>query len=229
MTRLDSSSKPGLQQRELQLLTATAALALEEGRADRHRRGDARRAVDDGRGLLRQRHPVLVDLPLGRHQTAVRLRHDVRAGACRIRAGLAEAGDARVDQVRPRLAQARVVDAQPLGHAVAVVAQHDVEVRHDPPHEVTRTIGLEVDREAALAAVERLEVLTFVRDYRGGVAPILAARRLDLDHRRTQIGEVHPGHRPGDDLRELEHTDAAQRPRGLARRPLRSVPIVCHS
>ena len=62
------------------------------------------------------------------HHARHRLRHQVEAGPLGPRPGLAEAGDAGVDQPRIDRLQRLVVDAEPLRHAGPVVLDQDVRV-----------------------------------------------------------------------------------------------------
>ena len=200
-----------VQQRDVQLLPLASERAVVEGGVHAHRRDDAGGAIGVGRGGDLTRRAGVVRPPLGGHQAGVALRHDVGAGAPGLRPPVAEAGDRGVDQVGAERRQRLVVDPELARRLRAVVDHHHVEARQQAVDQRAPLRPGEIDDQAALAAVERLEVLPSVRDDRAGVAPRLPLRRLDLHDVRAEVGEVEPGGGARDDLRELEHADAVQR------------------
>ncbi len=83
-----------------------------------------------------------------------RLGDQVVPGPVGVRAGLAEAGDAGVDQPRVEPGEGLVVDAEPLRHARAEVLHHDVGRPHQPV-ERRQVLGrLQVEADAALVPVQ---------------------------------------------------------------------------
>ena len=194
----------GLEEREAKFLALAGALAVEQGRADAHGGSEARGPVDDGGPGDGSGRAHVVDLGLGGHEAAVRLRDDVGAGARGERPGLAEAGDARVDEGWVEGAEGGVVDAETLRDAGAVVDEDDIELRDEAVDEFLAGGAAKVDGEAALAAIERLEVLALVGHDGGAVAAGFAFERFDLDDVRAKIGERHAGEGTGNNLGELE-------------------------
>jgi hypothetical protein len=74
-------------------------------------------------------------------------------------------------------------------------------------------VALEVERDAALAAVHLHELRTHAAmPRRRRVAHDVAVRRLDLDHVGTESGQHVRRPRPGDNRREIENAHAVQRP-----------------
>jgi len=85
------------------------------------------------------------------------------------------------------LFQRLVVDAQPLRHTEAVVAGHHIDVPHEPVDRCLPLLGLQVDGDAAFAAVERLKALALSRHHGTEVAVGVAGHGLDLDHLRAHV------------------------------------------
>ncbi len=193
---------------------------MEQGGANAHRGCKPGCPVQVGAAHQLLRRAVLVHLGFGRHDAAVSLGHDVAAGALGVRPCLAEARDVGVDQPWVQRGEAGVSDVQPFGDACTVVHQDDVESRDDPVDQGLPVRVREVDRQAALAAIERLEVLALVWDYGSAVTAVFAARRFDFHHIGAHIGERNARKWPGDDLRKLEHADARERTRWRVHQPL---------
>ena len=79
----------------------------------------------------------------------------------------------------------------------------DVDTAHELLQRRLAVGGGEVERDAALAAVE--EVVC-------GVVGVRAlTRQVDLDHLGAVVGEDHRGHRAGDPPAEIEHAQAGTR------------------
>ncbi|HML98249.1 MAG TPA: hypothetical protein PKD75_07195 [Tepidiformaceae bacterium] len=206
-----------LEEGDLEFLAFAGAFAVEEGGTDAHRGRQARRAVGHGGAGDGGGGAVFIGLGFGGHKAAVGLGDDVGAGTGGVGAGFAEAGDAGVDEPGIERAKGRVVDAHPRGDARAVVDEHDIE-RGDEAVDCRAPFGFrKVDGEAALAAVEGLEVLAFVGDDGGAVAPGFAFEWFDLDDVGAEIGEGHAGEGSGHDLGEFEDADARERSGGHAR------------
>ena len=201
------------QQRGLDELALAGDGAAVERRAHAHRRRQRGRVVGDGAARDRLRRAVVVDLALARHQPRVGLRHDVRAGALRVRPRGAVARALDVDEAGAEPRQRLVVDAEAVGDAGAGVAEEDVEVRDDAVDQLLRLRPLEVEADAALAAVEDVEGLALARRELADAPAAVALGRLDLHHVGAEVGEVHPRERPGHDLRQLQHAHPVERSR----------------
>src|SRR5262249_52911526 len=65
---------------------------------------------------------------------------------------------------------------------------------------------LQIDRERALAAIPAVEA--------GQLAERIALERLDLDHRRPEVGQLHRRVRAGNVARQIDDLDAVERRRG---------------
>jgi len=126
----------------------------------------------------------------------------------------AERAEVAVDQIR--LLGAQLVRAEPvaLGDADAQILQHHVGALEDQRAQARRLAGVaEIDRDAALVAVERLVG-------RGGAVPprrAPAARVvallgvLDLDHVGAEIGQDHARVGRRDTVSELDDRHARER------------------
>lgn len=142
---------------------------------------------------------------------------------------LAVAGDGRDDDARvPRMHL--VVPEPELGElARHVVLDDDVGLADEALDDRAPGGRLEVEREAALAAVRREEVrrlgrkpvAAFRRRSREGRAPrarvVAAARMLDLDDVRAEVREEHRRVRAGQHAAQVEHAHAGQRRRDARR------------
>src|SRR5262249_12047077 len=125
--------------------------------------------------------------------------------------GLAEPGDA--DQHQLRIARLEVVEpeAEALEIAVAEALDHHVEMRDQIQDDARRLGRLEVERDALL--VPRVYLPVHAHACLAPVAQRVApARLLDLDDLGAEVGELKTHHVAGDEPREVEHADAAERP-----------------
>jgi hypothetical protein len=135
-------------------------LALEQRHQDAERAEQARAEIGDRDA---DPHRALSGQAGDRHQSAHALRDLVEARSVGVRSGLPETGNAGIDQLGIDLAQLRVVDAEPAFHVRAEILHHHVGLLH---HALERRQGrgrLEIERHAALVAVQILEVRPFAR------------------------------------------------------------------
>jgi hypothetical protein len=98
-----------------------------------------------------------------RHQSAHALRDLVEARSAGVGTALAESGNAGIDELGVDLAQLRIVDAEPAFHVGTEILDHHVGFLH---HALERRQGcgrLEIERDAALVAVQILKVGPFAR------------------------------------------------------------------
>src|SRR5262249_38890852 len=125
---------------------------------------------------------------------------------------VAIAGDAGIDEARVDLFQARIVDAEPRRHGgPKILDQHigllDHAVQRRQPFLL---FEVEADRELAAIGADK-EPAVGPRQARRKLAQLVALRRLDLDHRRAEIGEQRAAVRPRQIAAQIEDRDAAER------------------
>ena len=139
------------------------------------------------------------------------------ARAVAVRPVLPVAGDRAVDEPRVLLAQPLVADPQPLHHAGAEALEQHVGLAHEPQQHLAPRVGLQVDADRALVAVERQEQ----RAARALLRPLVARRRpahvvaeprvLDLQHVGAEVGQQPRAEAARQQPREVEHADALER------------------
>ena len=155
-------------------------------------------------------HRPLARQPRDRHQAAHALGDLVEARPVAVGAVLAEAGQADVDEARVDGAQRFVVEAEPVLHVGPIVLdQHVGAFRH--LLENGDALGLlEVERDAALVAVQVEEVRALARAAHHRVL-VAVLRHLDLDDVGAPVGELARGGRAGAGPRQIDHLEAGQR------------------
>ena len=204
-----------VEERDVHALPLAGALAMQKRGEDALARHEAADRVEHRRAAQRGR-PVGV---AGHgHDAPHRLHEHVHAGLLAPRPVGAERGQRAVDEPGIQRSQARPVDPEPLGHAAAIGLDHDVGPR-DQPLERRAPLGSgQVDRRAALVAVDGDEHRALAAEVRavGRARGIAAAGLLDLDDVGAHVGQVHAAHGPGDEVGELEHAVAGQ---GQGHRP----------
>src|SRR5262249_33068808 len=99
-----------------------------------------------------------------------------------------------------------VADAQALGDARPHVLHDDVGALGELMDDLAALWRLQVDRERALAAIPAVEARQ--------LAERIALERLDLDHRRAEVGQLHRGVGAGDVARQVDDLDTVERRRG---------------
>ena len=191
-------------------LSLAGALAVDERRADAHREDDAGGKVDDAGALHELGAAEFVALDLGGHHSAVGLRDDVGAGPAGVAAMAAEAGVLRPDQILAVAAQRLVVHAEAGRRTVAHVRDDDVEGRDEALDQALSVLVLEVDGDAALPSIERVERLVLPGDRAAPPPRGSAVERLDLHDIRAEVGERDAAEGSRDDLREFEHANAVE-------------------
>src|SRR5205823_13483019 len=125
---------------------------------------------------------------------------------------------ARVDESRVAGAEGRGVEAEARRHALSEVLHEDIRTVREAPDDLHALRLLQIDRQALLVAVVRLEVeVRTVREVEALRAQNPAARitlaRLDLDHLRAEVAEHHRGDRSLLPDRPIDHADALERER----------------
>ena len=135
-----------------------------------------------------------------------------------VRAVLAVARYGAVDQPRVQRAERLVVAAQPFGHARAKALDEHVGVLAQPPQHVPGLGNLEVERNAALVAVQRgegraaalLPLIGVVAPAHARSADASAARLLDADDVCPEVSEHHRAEASRRHAREVDHADVGQ-------------------
>src|SRR5262249_23856941 len=88
------------------------------------------------------------------------------------------------------LLEVLVVDAETLLHVGAEILDHHVGLPHHSPERGEPRLGLEVEGDRALVAVQVLEVGTVARAAGGVAGPFQLGRRLNLDDVGAPVGEL---------------------------------------
>ena len=197
----------GLQKRGLDLLPLPRFLPLEQRDEDPERAEEPCGEVRDGNAHPHRAPPRLAG---DRHETAQSLRDLIDSGPVAIGAVLAESGDARVDEPRVHLAECRIVDAQPDLHVGPEVLHHHVGPRSETPQHGDAFLRFQIDGDAALVAMQVLEVGAVARPA-GRVARVEVLGRLDLDDVRSPVSKLADAGRSRADPGEIEHREAGQR------------------
>jgi len=123
------------------------------------------------------------------HEPAHALHHLVEPRPVLVRAFLAEAGDAAVDEARIHLLHRLVVDTEAVLHFRAVVLDDDVGfLRHALEYRQPLG-GLEIQREAPAVPLQVLEIEA-VAPLPRAAAAVLFVRVLDLDDVGAEVGEL---------------------------------------
>ena len=174
----------GFEQRRGHPLALAAARALVERHQDAAGEVEAGGEVGDGDA---DAHRSLTGKAGHRHQAAETLRDLIDAGAIAVRPVLSESRDAAVDDPRVDRAHRVVVDAEAVLDVGAEVLDHDVGTPRQREEDLAAARVLQVERDAALVAVQVLEV--------GAVAAaagdvVVGAGRLDADHLGAPVGEL---------------------------------------
>ncbi len=114
-----------------------------------------------------------------------------------------------------------VIDAEAVFYLGAEILDDDVSLLRQLKKDCLAFLGLQVERQAALVAVQVLEIKP-VAPRAGDIASGLA-RLLDLDHIGAPIGELADRSRPGPGMTQIENGVAGERQRSDAHN---EVPLV---
>src|SRR5581483_3056707 len=125
------------------------------------------------------------------HDAAHALRDEVEAGAIRVRAGGAEAGDLAINEPAVRRTQRVVAEAEILHRTGTEVFDDDIGRRRHPAKHRLAALALQIERHAALVAVQNHERGRFVVDLRRHHAARVVAvgEFFDLDDVGAHVGE----------------------------------------
>src|SRR4029453_4703071 len=101
-----------------------------------------------------------------------------------------------------------VAEAEALEDPRRVVVEQNVGPTHQSGEDLAPGLALQVDRQAALVAVQGVKGAAAVRHCPGLVA---TPRLLDLDDVSTQVGQEQTTRRPSYDVTEFEHAKVSKR------------------
>jgi hypothetical protein len=201
-------ARPGVDQRDVHVLALAGEPALHLRREDRVDGGGAGGDVVDRDADLDRLAPGLT-----RHaqEAGDALGHDVEPGPVAVRPGLAEAADGAVQQVLADLLERLVPDPQPRGHAGPEVLDDEVGALGELDEQLAPAVGLEVQRDAPLAAVRHRERVALTVDLRCHPAGVVTrARLLDLDDVGPELGQDHRAVRTGQEARQVEDAESVE-------------------
>ena len=190
-----------LEQRRAHPLATTGAVARDERgehplSEERARRGVGDRDADARRsGTRRSGHA---------HHAAEALCDLVDTGTLRVRAVLAEAGDARVHETRVHRQQRLGIDAQVVLHRGPEVLDQHVGPFDQPQQHAAPVVGREVEQDRPLVAVQVGTVGAFGGERRG------ARGSTDLHHVGAEVGELAHARRSGACNREVDDADTGE-------------------
>ena len=206
-----------LQQRALDVLTPLRFLTLKKGDQNTERGKQAGGKVGDRNAGANR---ALAGQAGDRHQPAHALGDLIEAGPVSIRAGLAEAGNAGINEPRVDLRQRLVVDAKPLLHVRTEILDHDIGLLDHALERGQALRRFEVERHAALVAVQILKIRALAR-----AAHLIfdAGRGFDLDDIGAPIGELANAGRARAHAGEVEHRKTCQSFRRTGKRHCRSL------
>ena len=198
------------QERGLDILALAGFLALEQRGHYSECREQSRSHVGDRRPRA---HRPLSRQAGDRHQPTHALRDLVEARPRLVGPGLAIGRDRGIDDARIDGFQVRIIDPQPPLHVGAKILDHHIGLPREPQQGRAARLAFQVERDAALVAVQVLEVGT-VAGAADRVAAFQPFRRLDLDHVGAPIGELARASRARAHPRQVEHRQLAERSRG---------------
>ena len=182
-------------------------------RKDAHDRVGAGSQIAD-RNARAHGAPVLLSRQA--HAAGQRLHDHVVGRLVAIRAVLAETADRGIDDTRIELGDAIVVDAVFGGPARPHVLDNNIAVGGEAAHQLLPFLCPQVDRDALLVAVDRVEIGAVGPDEVGRQASrIVAGDLLDLDHLRAEVAQNLGRERTRQERRQIEHLDVAENAFGL--------------
>ena len=149
------------------------------------------------------------------HQAGHALDDEVIAGAMRIGAGLAEAGDRAIDQARVERGERGIV--QPVFRKAPdlEILDHHIGVGHQATDGFLAPGRAEIDGDRFLAPVGGMKIgrrpILFAVDERGApAAGVIPLGRFDLDHIRAQIRQGLTGPGAGQNPGQFDHAQSGK-------------------
>ncbi len=153
----------GVDQRDLDLLAAAEPVAGDQRQQDRVAGRHAGRHVDDRRTGP---HRLPVRKAVQRHEAAFGLRDRIKARTQGELALAAIGRDRAIDQPRIGRRDRRIVEPELLHHAAGEILHHDIRLRDQLARDLQRRRIVEVERDAALVAIEAEEGRALAADFR---------------------------------------------------------------
>ena len=215
-----AGSRPAFVRRDCGQFVSTTSTDPARRASTAHPASVSSSTMIDHRARRRRRRAVFSQLGFARHQTRHGLHDPVVARAHRPGTASSERRQITVDEVRLDRPQGVVVDAELRRHVGPIVDQHDIDVLHKAVDDGLRLFAGQSQRDAILAAIERLIGPGFLGREHHLQTPGLAFRRLDLCYIRAELREELPREGRSDDLRELEYRDSLQRSRDRYPQPV---------
>ncbi len=194
------------QQGSLHPLSFAGNLALQQGGENAHGAEQPGGQVGDGNARA---HRALARQSGDGHQPAHALGDLVEAGAFPVGAVLAEAGDAPIHQPRVDRPQGFVIHAQPVLDVRAVVLYHHVGLFHQPLEQRQSLCLFQVEGDAALVAVQVLEIGPMARPPQGGVA-FHRGGGFHLDHVGPPVRQLAHAGGPGPHPGQVQHGETGK-------------------
>jgi len=120
--------------------------------------------------------------------------------------------------MRGLIAQLLVAELEAREQRGAQVRQKNIGALDQAVHDFATALGLEIERQALLVAIDDQEILVPVAHGQAlqalhAAALVPALRPLDLDHLGTEIGQVLGAHRPLEPHRQIDDPNSFERPR----------------
>ena len=143
------------------------------------------------------------------HQTRQGLGNDVVGRSPRERTVLTETGNTRVDQSRVVLLQGVEIDTESLGHPRTEVLHYHIRVSHQLIKSCAVGLGLEVDFDAPLTAIDQAEIHAFTLAKRPQVSTVITVHRhFELDYIGAQVCQQSGAVRAGEHPTEIQNAHA---------------------
>lgn len=199
---------PGFEERRVHPLAPSGPQGVHVSCDDGHRSQDAGGDVGERRPALDRWSAG--SLPGYAHHAAISLGDEIEAAQVGVGAGSSESGDLAENESRIFFSQAVVPQAQAFHGACAVVLDGHVSPSEQLPDDLSTGVGFEVDRDAALVAVEHQEGRCFAPDIgRHETARRVALGKLfHLYYVCSEVGEHSPADRSRHDVRQLDYFEA---------------------
>jgi hypothetical protein len=208
---IDHGGHARIEQRHVDVDPSTGPVAISNGGENADRRVQTGHDVEQGNARL---HRFPARRPSHAHQSAERLRDDVvpRPTGC-----LAHVRRERREGARhePVVGRAQRVEADPERRQQArpKVLDHDVGLDREAAHPDDAFVGVQIEDDGALVAVECQEVRGVVAsEWRSPLARIVAdVGAFDLDDVGAEIAKHHRAQRSREDARQIDDAKAVER------------------
>ena len=199
-----------IEHRDIDVIADAVAVTHAQGRHDRNN------AVKRGRQIADRyaaSHRLTAGIAGDTHRAAERLRHDVVGGRRSLRSGLPEPGNRAQDYFGIGGLELLVAELETIHRAGREILNHYIRFCRQLEKDSGACFGAQVERDAALAAIDAVEVARVAgRHHRREAARIVAASwHLDFNNVGAKIRQVHRAKRPCQNPRQVEHANPPQR------------------